>query len=264
MKITGRRAAKWSLWGLAALMVVVGLYLSVFFLPYPMFPHHAELAGFSVYSDREIAPDFSLVMDEARRRIEKMELSGGGKGLRIFVCHSQRLFVALNRLAGKRQWGQALVISAAGNAFFSVSGIEAIGRRNGDRIPHSRLGGSWPAAIAHESAHSLVFAELGSSEARRVPVWKSEGHADYSANLLPIESDPEYDLRRRVEWVLDDDVWQGPVGHVDRRHFRWQVLVEFLSGVEGMGFHQLLEDSVTEESAWADMMEWYSVSGATS
>jgi hypothetical protein len=74
MKITIGRVGKWSLWTLVVLVVIVGLYLSVFFLPYPMFPHHAELAGFSVYSDREISDDFGLVMDEARHRIESMEL----------------------------------------------------------------------------------------------------------------------------------------------------------------------------------------------
>ena len=193
---------------------------------------------------------------------KRWSFTDGGNDLRIFVCHSPRLFAALNRLAGKRHWGQALVISAAGNAFFSVPGIEEAGRRNGGRVPHSRLEGSWAAAIAHEAAHDLVFAELGSRRGTKVPVWKSEGHADYSANLLPMTSDPDYDLKRRIGWVLDDDLWSGPAGPVDRRHFRWQVLVEFLSGVEGMSFHQILEDSVTEESAWADLMEWYSGSGS--
>ena len=203
----------------------------------------------------------AAVMEEARRRIEKMELQGGGNNLSIFVCHSQRLFAALNRLAGKRRWGQALAISAAGNAFFSVSGIEAVGRRNAGRIPYSRLEGSWAAAVAHEAAHVLVFDELGRRRARSIPYWKSEGHADYSANLLPITEDPGYDLTRRIGWVLDDALWQGPTGFVDRRHFRWQVLVEYLCGVEGLTFGQLLDEAVTEEGAWAEMMNWYS--GAT-
>ena len=262
MKITIGRVGKWSLWTLVVLVVVVGLYLAVFFLPYPMFTHHAELAGFSVYSDREIPEDFVLVLDDARRRVEAMELYSGEAPPRIFVCRSHRLFRFFIKMAGKRFAGQGLLVSVAGNAFFSSEMIETIGRRNGGRVPHSRLEGSWAGAIAHEAAHDLVFAELGSKEARRVPVWKSEGYADYSANLLPMASDPGYDLKRRIGWVLDDSLWSGPTGPVDRRHFRWQVLVEFLSGVDGMSFHQLLEDSVTEESAWADLMEWYSGSGS--
>ena len=258
MKITIRRTVKWILWGLATVSVAFGLYLSLFFFPYPLFPHHAEVARFSVWSDREIPDDFELVLDDARRRVDNMELFVGGSNLRIFVCHSRRLFVVLNRLAGKRFAGQALVISAAGNAFFSVPGIEAVRLRNGNRIPHSRLEGSWPAAIAHEVAHGLVVAELGGRLARRVPTWKSEGYADYTASLLPAVSDPDYDFRSRVGWVLDDTLWRGSVGPVDRRHFRWHLLVEYLCSVEGLSFHQLLADTVTEQTAWAGMIAWYS------
>ncbi len=258
MKITIRRAMKWTLWGLAALTVTVGLYLSLFFLPYPLFPHHAEFAGFSVWSDREIPEDFVLVLDDARRRVEAMELYSGEAPPRIFVCRSHRLFRFFIKMAGKRFAGQGLLVSVAGNAFFSSEMIETIGRRNGGRFPNSRLEGSWAAAIAHEVAHDLVFSELGFRKAQKIPTWKSEGYADYSANLVPAASDPDYDFRRRIEWVLDDGLWRGSVGPVDRRHFRWHVLVEYLCSVEGLNFNQLLEGAVTEESAWADMMTWYS------
>jgi hypothetical protein len=77
-------------------------------------------------------------------------------------------------------------------------------------------------------------------------------------------SDPGYDLKHRIGWALDDHLWSGPTGPVDRRHFRWQVLVEYLCGVEGLNIRQLLDDEVTEERAWADLMEWYSVSGTKS
>lgn len=264
MKITIRRAVKWTLWGLAALTVMVGLYLSLFFFPYPLFPHHAEIAGFSVWSDREIPEEFVLVLDDARRRVEAMELYSGEAPPRIFVCRSQRLFRFFIKMAGKRFAGQGLLVSVAGNAFFSSEMIETIGSRNGGRFPNSRLEGSWAAAIAHEVAHYLVFSELGFRKAQKIPIWKSEGYADYSANLLPAASDPDYDFRRRIEWVLNDDLWQGPVGSVNRRHVRWQVLVEFLCGFEGLNLRRLLDDEVTEERAWADLMEWYSVSGTTS
>ena len=137
MKVTIRRVGKWFLWGLGAVVVLFSLYLSIFFFPYPLFPHHAEYEGFSVYSDREIPEDFRLVLDEARTRVVAMELYRGAAPPRIFVCQSQRLFVFFIKLAGKRHGGQALVISVAANAFFSGQVIEAVGRRNGGRPAHS-------------------------------------------------------------------------------------------------------------------------------
>ena len=246
------------MWGFAASVLLFGLYLSVFFFPYPLFSHHVELAGFSVYSDREIPSDFELVAEDARRRVEAMELYRGDGDLRLFLCFSQQKFETLVKLAGKRHAGQALAISLAGNAFFSEQGIEAIGRRNGGRPVHSRLEGSWSAAIAHEVAHDLVFSEVGYREARRIPPWKAEGFADFMANLAPAKSDAEYDFAERVKLLLDDDLWQPPITSFDRRHFRWHLLVEYLCSVKGLTFENLMDAGVTEGSARAEMMSWYS------
>ena len=93
-----RKAAKRVLLGLAVVVSLIGLYLSVFFLPYPLFPHHIEHEGFTVYSDREIAEDFRQVLEYARLRVDAMELYRGQELPRIFVCRSQRLFEFFVRL----------------------------------------------------------------------------------------------------------------------------------------------------------------------
>jgi hypothetical protein len=258
VKIRIRQVVKWCLVALAVVVALFALYLSVFFLPYPLFPHHMEHAGFSVYSDGDIPGNFDLVLEDARLRLERMELYRGAAPPRIFMCQSQRLFVFLVKLAGKRHVGQGLLISVAGNAFFSKKMIETVGRRNKSLPLHSRMHGSWAAAISHEAAHQLVFSEVGLKVARRMPVWKSEGYADYSANFAATAADPDYDLRNRIGFLLDDDSWQTTMGFVDRRHFRWHLLVEFLCSVKGLAFEDLMDGSVTEESAEAEMMSWYS------
>lgn len=258
MKFTIRRVGRWFLWGLGAVVTLFGLYLSVFFFPYPLFPHQIEYAGFSVYSDREIPEDFNLVLDEARIRVEAMELYRGAAPPRIFVCQSQRLFVFFIKLAGKRHVGQGLLISIAGNAFFSETMIGSVGQRNRGGPVHTRMQGSWAAAIAHETAHHLIFSEIGFNKARRTPVWKSEGYADFSANLASAKADLDYDFRSRIGLLLDDDSWQSTVGFIDRRHFRWHVLVEYLCSVKGLTFTDLMDAGVTEELARSQMMAWYS------
>ena len=258
LNIRIRQIAKWALLGLAVIVVLFGLYLSLFFLPYPLFPHHMEHAGFSAYSDREIPQEFELILEDARFRVEGMELYRGDRDLRLFFCFSQRKFENFVKLSGKRYAGQALVISVAGNAFFSKQGIEAVGRRNGGRPNHSRLEGSWSAAIAHELAHDLVFDEVGYRKTRQIPVWKSEGYADYEAHLTVSASDPDYSLSDRISYLLDDDHWRRPITTFDRRHFRWHLLVEYLCAVKGLTFADLMGEGVTEEGARSEMMAWYS------
>jgi len=261
VKITRRRVAKWGLWVLGVLIVVIGLYLSIFFFPYPLFPHHLEHAEFSVYSDDEIPGAFATVLDDARRRMAAMELDRGDPPPRIFYCQSQRLFVFIVKAAGMPHVGQGLLISVAGNAFLSKSIIEAIGDRNLGRPEHTRLQGSVAAAIAHEAAHHLVFTEVGFKRARRIPAWKAEGYADYSANLAAIRADPAYNLRTRVALMLNDDAWRTTTGLVDRRHFRWQLMVEYVCLVEGLAFADLVtNENVTEENTYAELMAWYSTS----
>jgi hypothetical protein len=257
MTITFRRVAKWGAWTLGVLAALVMAYLAIFFVPYPLFPHQLEAHGFRVYSDREIPAGFEAELEDARVRLEAMELYRGDQPLRIFVCQSHDLFKFFVRMAGKRHAGQGLLISVAGNAFFSHEMIAEIGRRNGGRPVHSRLQGSWPAAIAHELAHALVFAEVGFRSARRIPVWKSEGYADYQANKAAIDADADYDLRHRVGTLLDDEAWTSPTAMVDRRHFRWQLQVEYLCEVEGLGFSGLLRERVTDSQARERMMQWH-------
>lgn len=255
------RLMRWAAWVFGAVIVLLGLYLSIFFFPYPAFPHHAGFAGFSVYSDAEIPEGFELVFEDARRRVAAMPLYRGEAPPRIFVCRSQRLFTFFNRLAGKRHFGQGLVISAAGNVFLSAEGIESVGRRNRSRPAHSRLEGSWSAAVAHEVAHHLVVVELGFKRAKRLPAWKSEGYTDYSASIASVASNPDGDLHGRVSVLLDDTAWQHPAGSIDRRHFRWHLLVEYLCAVKGLAFSDLLDDALTETEAWNEMMVWYRAHG---
>lgn len=252
-----RTAVKWCLRGCAAVAVVVVFYLSVFFVPYPLFPHHIEHAGFSVYSDAELPDGFEDVLDDVRRRVDAMELHRGERPPRVFVCRSQHLFRFFVRLAGKRHAGQGLLISVAGNAFFSAPTIEAVRVRHDGRPPHSRLQGSMAAAIAHEIAHHLVFTEIGYREARRLPVWKSEGHADSQANLAPARSDPDYDIHSRVALWLDEDAWRTATGFIDRRHFGWQLLTDFLYEVRDIDFADFIEQSLTEEAVRTEMLTWF-------
>jgi hypothetical protein len=231
MELTLRRLMKWGAWTLGAIVALLGLYLSVFFFPYPLFPHHAQFAGFSVYSDREIPADLEPVFADARRRVEMMELYRGAPPLRVFMV--------------------------AGNAFLSEAGIRAVGRRNRGHPAHSRLEGSWSAAVAHEVAHHLVFEELGFKKTRMMPAWKSEGYADFMANRASTASDSDYDFGDRIKLLLDDDSWRHPTGSVDRRHFRWHLLVEYLYAVKGFGFSDLLDETVTEPNTRNEMMAWY-------
>ncbi len=254
--MSGRRLARWCTLAIAAGLVLVGLDLAVLLAPYPLFPHHAARAGFSVYCDSELPEGFGLALDDARGRADAMPLFRG-RLPRVFVCRSQRLFEVLVRLAGKRHAGQGLLISAAGNMFLSEPGVLAVAGRSGARPTGSRLEGSWSHAIAHEVAHQLMADELGFWRAREVPPWKAEGYADYSAAIAPLREDADGNLGARIALLVDDRAWHGRTAAIDRRHFRWQLQVEYLCTIRGLAFKDLLAPDITDESTHREMLQWW-------
>jgi len=68
--MTAPRVVGWFALGLGVLALLAGLYLSVCFLPYPLFRHHMAAASFSVDSDRQIPENFRLVLADVRRRVD--------------------------------------------------------------------------------------------------------------------------------------------------------------------------------------------------
>ncbi len=78
-------------------------------------------------------------------------------------------------------------------------------------------------------------------------MWKSEGWAEYQANLAAIRDDPTYDLGPRIDQLLDDRAWTA--GGVARDLWEWQLLVEYLGGVEDYRLSDLVRDEVTLDSA---------------
>ncbi len=209
-----------------------------------MFPHHAELAGFSVYSDREISDDFGLVMDEARHRIEAWSLPGGND-LRIFVC----LSAALRALIGWRASaaGPGAVISAAGNAFFSARNRK--GRNVRVPIRGSRVRGRRLCARGSR----LVFAELGSggspSGNQRATPYRQTSCDDLGSRL---RSQRDWVGARRLPVVGPPSRGSTPLPVAGAGSSCLVSKAELPSDSRGFG---------DGRSAWADLMEWYSGSG---
>jgi len=109
---------------------------------------------------------------------------------------------------------------------------------------------------ATEIAHFGSAHALGLRRHLRQPMWKSEGWAEYQANLAAIRSDPDYDLRRRIDVLQDESYWAGRHG-VARSLWESQLLVEFLGEVQKYRLTDLVREDVTKESTRGQMMSWY-------
>jgi hypothetical protein len=140
--------------------------------------------------------------------------------------------------------------------FVSMSRVQEFAVSNQGRLRHTRFEGNPAEVIAHEIAHFNSVEALGYRAHLAQPVWKSEGWAEYQANIAAMRDDSAYDLGERIDLLLDDRHWRA--GHdVARDLWEWQLLVEYLGEVEGYRLADLVRDEVTKSAVRQRMLAWH-------
>jgi hypothetical protein len=150
----------------------------------------------------------------------------------------------------------AIGLSALDNVYVNLSKVERMAASNYAGIRHSRYEGNVAEAIAHEIAHFNIVDSAGYRAARGMPLWKSEGYAEYQANIAATRADRSYALSDRIALLLDDSLWGGGES-MARRLYESHLLVEFLYDVKGFDLDDLLDASVTDIATRQDMLSWY-------
>ena len=255
LRPTMRKIGIWTLKLFLILSAVAALYVAVLVFPSPLFAHTQTYGSYRVYSDEPLPADLARRIDDLDRRVQGMEHAPPAASQRIFLCGPKKYsFFAF--LLRKNPASLAIGLSAANESFVSVERVQLFAERNQGVLRHTRFEGNLAEVVAHEIAHFNSVHALGLRSHIDQPLWKSEGWAEYQANLATIRSDPDYDLGSRIEQLLDDRYWAGNSAFA-RRMWRYQLLVEFLGEVQGYRLVDLSRDEVTESFASQEMLAWY-------
>jgi len=250
-----RIAGTWALRGTVVLLLLAALDITALAFPYPFFPHRQDFGEFTVCSSRPIPDGFGQVIEDTRTRAAAMEHAHPGADHRVFLCSDERLYSLFAFLTRRSPSTMAIGLSVFRNMYLNEPKIRRVAAHNVLGIRHSRLEGDLAEVIAHEIAHGTVVRRLGFRNALALPVWKSEGYAEYQANLAAARADDSYVFADRVALLLDDAAWSG--SHVARQLFEWHLLVEFLAEEKGVRLEALADQSVTETWARQEMLAWY-------
>lgn len=250
-----RRVWPWIRRTSLVLLAMVVLYLAVLFFPSPLFAYHEDFGLYRVYANEPIEPGLEAVVLDLDGRVRGMEHPPSDATQRIYLC-GPRAYRWFARLTRKTPDSLAIGLSVARETFVSMDRVRLFAERNRGRIRHSRFEGNLAEVIAHEIAHFHSIRALGYRAHLAQPMWKSEGWAEYQANVAAIRADPDYDLRSRIDVLLDPTAFGGRHG-VARRLWESQLLVEYLGRVEGFTLADLVRDEVTVAWARDRMMTWY-------
>lgn len=256
MGLTARRIRRWTLGSLLALLALLTLYVGLLTFPSPLFAHSTTHGGFRLYSDEPIPAEMAGVLDELSRRLAGMEHPPPRASQRIYLCHAPRRYAFFAFLTRMSPQSLAIGLSVANESFVSVTRVRRFALINQGRIRHSRFEGNLAEVVAHEIAHFNSIHAIGLRAHMAQPVWKSEGWAEYQANLAAIRADEGYDLRGRIALLLDDGFWSTGRGAA-RNMWESQLLVEYLGEVEGYLLTDLVRDEVTLSATRDAMIGWY-------
>jgi hypothetical protein len=251
-----RTLGKWTLRVVVLLLLVVALYVAFLAYPAPLFAHKQTFGEFTVHSGRPLPDDFARTIEDARERIAAMAHASPGEKCRVFICDTERLYSVFARLTRRAPNSLAIGLSVLGNMYLNEPKIQRFAAAGPGVIRHSRYEGNVAEVIAHEIAHFNMVGKLGYRRAMGLPFWKSEGYAEYQANLASTRDDGTYDFVKRIDLLLDDSFW-GYGGSVARTLYEWHVLVEFLGDVKGIGLEGLEDPAITESSTRREMLAWY-------
>ncbi len=255
MRALLRAVGVWMLRGALAVTILVALDVAILALPYPFFSHRQQFGEFTVHSSRPIPDGFGQVIEEARARVAAMDHARPGERHRVFICGDERLYSLFARLTRRSPNSQAIGLAVFRYMYLNDRKIAHMAAHNFLGIRHSALAGNVAGVIAHEIAHETLIRGLGWKAALALPAWKSEGYAEYQANLAAKQADDSYDFADHAALFLDDAQW----GHspTAQQLFGWHVLVEFLVEEMGMGLEALARESVAEAGAREQLVAWY-------
>jgi hypothetical protein len=254
-EIETRKLAKWGLRVALLLVAALTLYVAILVFPSPLFAHVKHYDGYRVFSDEPVADDFDAVIEDLDVRLRAMEHAAPRKSQRIYLC-SPKKYAFFSFLLRMNPRALAMGLSVANESFVSVERVRQFAELNRGVLRHTRFEGNVAEVVAHEIAHFNSVHALGYRPHLRQPVWKSEGWAEYQANLAPIKTDPDYDLRRRIDVLEDQSYWSGRHA-VARSLWESQLLVEFLGEVKGYRLQDIVQNNVTEDGTRDEMMAWW-------
>jgi hypothetical protein len=250
-----RKIIKWSIRIVAVVLIVFAMQLTVLAFPQPFFSHKMETDYGTVYSDKEFTPELINSINDVSLRLKAVELYGPEKDDCIFICHSKKLYSFFARLTLVTPMAQGYNLSVFHNSFVSMTRLHQLRDISGGFPPYAITEGNPAHTIVHELVHQYIVDEIGFWANRKTPPMKLEGLAEYGSSIAHIRSDAVHTLPRRIDILLNDNHWYAGYDRV-REHYKAALVIEYLAEIEGYRFADMIDDSVTIDGAYRDMIQW--------
>src|SRR5262249_20905365 len=239
MKLSTRKILRRTAQALAAAILLVSAAVAaVLAHPQPLFAYHVERGKLQLWSDRPFDADKGrAVLADVERRIARSPLALGDGTHRIFVANAEWR----RRLGFLWPSGAArLKYYPLHNVFIRASDIDrnlVLRGARGAVLPPRTLA----YYCAHEIGHSLIGARVGALANWRLPLWISEGMADY----IGFGGKVDIDAMTSALKAGDSDLDPAQPG----LYARYRLLVAYMLEREGWSAAALLASNLSQDEA---------------
>jgi len=236
--------------GVIALILLDILILST---PELFFSEEKQYGSITVYSEKPIRQETDSIMSKVFLRLHEVPIYDPVKKYSLCLCSSQKKFSLFASLT--LQANRIMGFYFMGNAYVNKDFIDELGRKTGGQPRYLTREGSVVHVATHELMHGYITDAYGFFAARALLEWKTEGYCEYGVNQFVASQDSGYSIVERIDIYLDDSRW-NPTAEVHRPHYVWGLMMEYLINVKGLNFEQVMDDSVTYEKTYQEMMDW--------
>jgi hypothetical protein len=249
---------------ISLLILAIALVLTVtpqLILAYPgfLFEEKFNYKNFTILSNKKVSIEIKGTLDSISSNLRKTGFYDEKAPVKIILCSERSLANFLEKVS----------LAPVGIGFHHFSGniylfperIDQFREENlkvkGEEerlLEHTYQTFKFDKVLTHEILHKLHSDSLGIWKFKQKmppPHWKAEGFAEYYTFYLEKGKNSDYDFRDRITLYLR---------YKDKFplfYYKSQLLYEFLTEYRHMDFVDIMQDEITEQGTYDELITWY-------
>lgn len=228
--------------------------------PQNLFANKVKYKEFTVCSNDKIDDEIKTVLDNAMSIVRNSELYDPGYRYNLILCHNTFYNKIDNKIFGEGPAARTRL----NNLIIKVR----IDAKNNLAFPTFRKACqvNLTYLLAHEMIHCLQANKYGIRKFnpfKHPEFWKLEGYPEYISRK-PERSNENYSLTNEINRYIDlktkaTDIWiptEENGCEAPDYYFRGRLMVEYLMDVKHLSYDQILNDTLSENTIYQEMIKW--------
>jgi hypothetical protein len=247
-----------------SILAIVSLLIVVpqLILAYPafLFEEKFNYKNITILSNEKVGIEMKGTLDTISSKLQMTGFYVETDRVKIILCSKKNLARFIDKIslapvgAGFHHWSGNIYLFPGRIDLFRNENLKVKGEEK-KLLEYTYQAFEFDKILTHEILHKLHSDSLGIWEFKQKmppPHWKAEGFAEYYTFDLEKRKSKDYDFRDRVTLYLR---YQDKFPLF---YYKSQLLYEFLTEYRHLDFVDIMQDEVTEQGTFDELIKWHS------